>query len=476
MRVVLFVFLQFLLGASMLAQTTSVDSLKVDTLKVRETEPSIKNNLASTSKIVPKNKIYVFELNEAIFPAAWRRVKVAVEEAEALESDYIIMHLNTYGGAVDMADSIRTKLMKAKPTTISFIDNNAASAGALISIACDSIYMVEGAQIGAATVVNQTGEQMPDKYQSYMRATMRSTAEAQGRDPRIAEAMVDDRIAIPGIIDSAKTLTFTTSEALKHGFCEAKFNNLEEVIQHLVPNGTAIVTTYEPTWIDTLIGILSNPMLSGFLMMVMFMGIYMEIQTPGVGFPILAAITASILYFAPNYIEGLAQNWEILMFVVGILLLAVEILVLPGMGIAGISGIVLIFAGLTLSLVQNDYFDFTFTSTDDLTSAFARVLFSIIGSVVLAALLGGKFVQSKAFDRLVLADTQESSEGFTIKANEYEALIGKEGVALTDLKISGKIEVEDERYDAITTGDFIEAGTKVLVKKYKGNYLVVKKV
>lgn len=474
MRVVLFIFLQCLFGSAILAQTTTVDSTTVDTLKVRNTESSNKNNPSIATKIVPKNKIYVFELNEAIFPSAWRRVKVAVEEAEALESDYIIMHLNTYGGAVDMADSIRTKLMKAKPTTISFIDNNAASAGALISIACDSIFMVEGAQIGAATVVNQTGEQMPDKYQSYMRATMRSTAEAQGRDPRIAEAMVDDRISIPGIIDSAKTLTFTTSEAMKHGFCEAKFNSLDEVIHHLVPNNEAVVTEYKPTWIDTLIGFLSNPMLSGFLMVVMFMGIYAEIQTPGVGFPILAAITASILYFAPNYIEGLAQNWEILMFVVGILLLIVEVFVLPGLGIAGISGIVLIFAGLTLSMVQNDYFDFTFTTTDDLTNAFARVVFSILGAGVIGVLLGGKFVKSKAFDRLVLAETQESSEGFTIKANEYEALIGKEGVALTDLKISGKIEVEDERYDAITTGDFIEAGTKVLVKKYKGNYLVVK--
>ncbi len=474
MRVVLFIFLQCLFGTAMLAQTTPVDSSLVDTLKVTDTESSNKNNPPIATKIVPKNKIYVFELNEAIFPAAWRRVKKAVEEAEALESDYLIMHLNTYGGAVDMADSIRTKLMKAKPTTIAFIDNNAASAGALISIACDSIFMVEGAQIGAATVVNQTGEQMPDKYQSYMRATMRSTAEAQGRDPRIAEAMVDDRISIPGIIDSAKTLTFTTSEALKYGFCEAKFNNLQQVIDHLVPNNEAVVTEYEPTWIDIVIGFLSNPMLSGFLMVVMFMGIYAEIQTPGVGFPILAAITASILYFAPNYIEGLAQNWEILMFVLGILLLAVEVLVLPGMGIAGVSGIILIFAGLTLSLVQNDYFDFTFTTTDDLTRAFARVLFSVIGSLVIGVLLGGKFVQSKAFDRLVLAETQESSEGFTIKANEYEALVGKEGVALTDLKISGKIEVEDERYDAITTGDFIEAGTKVVVKKYKGNYLVVK--
>ncbi len=325
-------------------------------------------------------------------------------------------------------------------------------------------------------MVNQTGEQMPDKYQSYMRATMRSTAEAQGRNPRIAEAMVDDRIAISGVIDSAKTLTFTTSEAIKHGFCEGKFSNVEEVIQYLVPNNQAKVRKYEPSWLDTMIGFLSNPMLSGFLMVVMFMGIYAEIQTPGVGFPILAAITASILYFAPNYIEGLAQNWEILLFVIGIILLAVEVFVLPGMGIAGISGIILIFTGLTLSMVQNDYFDFTFTTGEAITGAFMQVLFSLIGAAVVSVLLGGRFIHSKAFDKLVLAETQESSEGFTIKTNAYETLIGKEAVAITDLKISGKIELEEERYDAITTGDFIEAGTKVIVKKYQGNTLVVRKV
>lgn len=476
MRIITSLLITCLLSIPLFAQESNADSMANDSTKNTESNLSTDNTTQTATKTVLKDKVYVFELNEAIFPAAWRRVKVAVEEADALEVDYIIMHLNTYGGAVDMADSIRTKLLKAKATTISFIDNNAASAGALISIACDSIYMVEGAQIGAATVVNQTGEQMPDKYQSYMRATMRSTAEAQGRNPRIAEAMVDDRIAIPGVIDSAKTLTFTTSEAIKHGFCEGRFNNVEEVIHHLVPNGQAKVSKYEPTWLDTLIGILSNPMLSGFLMVVMFMGIYAEIQTPGVGFPILAAITASILYFAPNYIEGLAQNWEILLFVIGIILLAVEVFVLPGMGIAGLTGIILIFTGLTLSMVQNDYFDFTFTTTGDITTAFMRVLFSIIGAGIVSVLLGGRFIQSKAFDKLVLAETQESSEGFTIKTNEYEALIGKEAVAITDLKISGKIELEDERYDAITTGDFIEAGTKVIVKKYQGNTLVVKKL
>ncbi len=143
MRVIIFLFFGCLLPFIVVAQNLTTDSTVRDSIKATAASPSITDNSKTATKIVPKDKIYVFELNEAIFPAAWRKVKMAVEEAESLEVDYIIMHLNTYGGAVDMADSIRTKLLKAKPTTISFIDNNAASAGALISLACDSIFMVE---------------------------------------------------------------------------------------------------------------------------------------------------------------------------------------------------------------------------------------------------------------------------------------------------------------------------------------------
>ena len=158
-------------------------------------------------------KIYHFTLNQEIDRAAYRLVKKAVREAEAQKADYIVMTLNTYGGMLDAADSIRTILMQAKPITVVFINNNAASAGALISIACDSIYMIDGANIGAATVVDQNGEKQIDKYQSYMRGLMRSTAETNHRNPIIAEAMVDERIVVPGINDSIQILTFTSKEA-----------------------------------------------------------------------------------------------------------------------------------------------------------------------------------------------------------------------------------------------------------------------
>ncbi|MEJ2594853.1 MAG: hypothetical protein P8100_06935 [bacterium] len=176
-------------------------------------------------------QVYVFDIKEMIAPPVWRTTKQALETATREDFDLIIIHMNTYGGMLDAADSIRTKILDTEIPVYVFIDKNAASAGALISIACDSIYMASGASIGAATVVNQSGEQMPDKYQSYMRSMMRATAEAKGRDPEIAQAMVDPRVYIPGISDSNQVLTFTSSEAIKYGFCEGQVEKLEDILE-----------------------------------------------------------------------------------------------------------------------------------------------------------------------------------------------------------------------------------------------------
>jgi len=178
--------------------------------------------------ITAQNKkiVYIFNLNTEIGPPAWRQTQKVFEQASQKNAAVIIFKINTYGGLVDAADSIRTRILKSKIPVCAFIENNAASAGALIALACDSIFMAEGAKIGAATVVTQDGKKAPDKYQAYMRATMRATAEAHGydtiitnndtnivwhRDPKIAEAMVDEHIIIPGLVDSTQIVTFTVN-------------------------------------------------------------------------------------------------------------------------------------------------------------------------------------------------------------------------------------------------------------------------
>ena len=240
---------------------------------------------------------------------------------------------------------------------------DAASAGALISIACDSIYMAPGASIGAATVVNGTdGAAAPDKYQSYMRSMMRSTAEATGRNPQIAEAMVDEKLVVPGLSDDQSVITFSVSEAIQNGFCEGEFSSQKAILeaQNLK---SAQVIAYEEKTVDTIISFFLNPAVSGILILLIIGGIYFEVRTPGIGFPFAAAFIAAMLYFVPYYLNGLADNWEVAVFIIGLILIGLEVFVIPGFGIAGVSGIILTFIGLLLVMLNNNIFDFSFPSS-----------------------------------------------------------------------------------------------------------------
>ncbi|MEX0882678.1 MAG: NfeD family protein [Cyclobacteriaceae bacterium] len=417
--------------------------------------------------------VYVFEIQSDIDPRMNRKVKLAMEEAYQKEADLIIVHMDTYGGAVNDADDIRTMFLESKIPIFSYIDKDAASAGALISIACDSIYMARGGSIGAATVVmGGSGEAAPDKYQSYMRSMMRSTAEARGRNPQIAEAMVDENLEIEGITKAGEVITFSVSEAIANGFCEAEVASIEEILERNQLSDYQIVN-YEPTVIEDVIAFFLNPVVSGFLILIIFGGIYFEIQTPGIGFPLAASVLAIVLYFIPYYLTGLASNLEIVIFVVGIVLLAVEVFVIPGFGVFGILGIIGVLAGLTMGMLPNELFDFTFVSSGKLFAAILTVVLAVIIATVLIFSLTPKVNQWQSFSRISLADTQQKSEGYT--STFYgENLMGKEGIAYTRLMPSGKILIEEELYDAYSRGEFIDKGEKVKVISTAGTSLKVK--
>ncbi len=412
---------------------------------------------------------------EEIAPPAWRKTKEAFEEAEKLNADIIIIQMNTFGGALDAADKIRTKILESKIPVYVFIDNNAASAGALISIACDSIYMRKGASIGAATVVNQTGEVLPDKYQSYMRSMMRSTAETNGRNPEIAEAMVDPSVFIEGIIDSGKVLTFTTTEAIKYKYCEGTAETIRDVLKASGIKNYEIKKQYLSP-LDYFIDFLINPIVSGILIMVIIGGIYFELQTPGIGFPLIAALTAAALYFAPLYLEGLASHWEILVFLVGLILLALEVFVIPGFGVAGISGIFLIIIGLTLSLIGNVGFDFTGVPMNGVIKSLITVIISIFLGLIGSFYFGRKVLTSNIFGHLALETVQNSNEGFTASYEDVKQMIGKKGIAYTILRPAGKIMIDNDLYDATALNGFIDKGELIEVVKYETSSLFVKKV
>ena len=435
-------------------------------------------------------KVIQLEMAEEVGPSLWVKTQKAFDQALSDSADMILIHMNTYGGAVVDADSIRTKILNCSIPVVAFVDNNAASAGALIAIACNKIYMRKSANIGAATVVNQRGEAMPDKYQSYMRGIMRATAEAHGRDtiingndtifkwkrnPQIAEAMVDQDISIDGLIEAGKVLTFTASEAIEHGFCDGLAESISEVLE-LEKRPNAIITEYRPTGLDKARGWLMNPALQGLLIMAIIGGIYFEMQSPGIGFPSLIAVVAAILYFAPLYIEGLAAHWEIAIFVLGIVLIVVELFAFPGFGVCGISGIILAVVGLTMAMIG----DFSNTQTpditpDDIVKSFLLVTLSAAASIAACIWISSKFYTATIFgNRLSLTATQKTAEGFVAVSPDLKQFIGQKAIASTVLRPSGKIVIDEHVIDAKSVYGFIEKGADVEIVGYEAGQLYVK--
>jgi membrane-bound serine protease (ClpP class) len=435
-------------------------------------------------------KVLVYEIKDEIAKPALRVTQKAFAEAEEKKVDYIILHLNTYGGRVDIADSIRTRILNSKIPVIAFIDNQAISAGSLISIACDSIYMRSGGSIGATTVVNQSGEAVPDKFQSFMRSTMRATAEAHGkdtiikgndttyswhRDPKIAEAMVDPRLYIPGVIDSGMVLTLTAEEAVKVHYCEGIAKDIPEVLQKTGLSGSDVYY-YKPSGVDQLIGFLLSPVVQGILIMLIIGGIYFELQAPGIGLPLGLAISAAIVYFAPLYMEGLAQHWEMLAFVVGVILLALEIFVFPGFGVAGISGILLIIVGLTMSLIDNVDFQYEgLGGFSKVSKVFIRVIISVVVAFGLSLYISSKIGNSRWFKGVGLDVVQDKADGYVSIDMRLKEFIGKTGEAYTVLRPSGRIMIDNEIFDARSEIGFIDKGQKVKVVRNEACQLYVVK-
>jgi membrane-bound serine protease (ClpP class) len=421
---------------------------------------------------VEKKRVFTFTIADEIAPPTWRLTKQAFDAAKEAQADIILLQLNTYGGMLDAADSIRTKILNSPIPVYVFINNNAASAGALIAISCDSIYMRQGGSMGAASVVNGEGEIMPDKYQSYMRSIMRSTAEKNGRDPLIAEAMVDPRTYIPGVNDSGKVLTFTASEAIKNKYCQGIAENVEEVLKHAGIANYEVIE-YKPSTLDKLINFLISPAVSGILILMIIGGIYFELQQPGIGLPLLIALIGAVLYFAPLYLEGLAANWEIVVFFVGVILLMIELFAIPGFGVIGIAGIVLMVAGLTLSLLSNVGLDFSSVNGDTVVKSLALVSVSTLVGLAGSIWAAYKLFDTHMFKRVALQSVQNSNKGF-VSSEQYHSLIGAEGVAHTDLRPAGKIEIGGVVYDATALTGYITAGKQVIVVSQTLAQLTVK--
>ncbi len=382
---------------------------------------------------------YRIRINQDIDPSSQRLVTLGLEKAREAEADYVILDLNTYGGAVNAADSIRAAILRYEKPVIAFVNMQAASAGALISIACDSIYMKTGSSMGAATVVNQTGDVMSDKYQSFMRGMMRSTAQANGRDPHIAESMTD----------TANVLTLTPAEAIAVGYCEGICETEHEVAQKVVGNNDFIIKSMDEdmSWVDKLIQFLLNPLLQSIFMMMIIGGIFVEIRTPGIGLPLITAIVGALLYFAPGYIGHLVESWEIALFIVGIILIGIEIFAFPGFGVCGITGIVAVVVSLAFAMVDNiELFHWDGSlNLQPIIQPLGIVVISASVAIFGSVWLVKKLYPTRSFDHIALREEMKASEGYTGVESGLESIIGQTVTVFSDLRPGGKVMTSDGR-------------------------------
>lgn len=416
-------------------------------------------------------RVFVIPVETEIDLSAFHHFKQG--ERKALESgaDLLLVKLNTYGGALDAADSIRTALLRCPLPTVAYVDVNAASAGALIALACDSVYMSPAASMGSATVVNGAGEPMPEKYQSYMSTIMRATAEHHGRktvgdstvwrrDPAIAASMVNPEVSV----------SLTASQAVDCGYADGIAPNLEAVLADLGMAG-AEVSYYESTLTDDIMGFLANAAVRAILVMLILGGIYMEMHTPGLSFAAAVAAVATVLYFLPMFVGGNMPAWVLLCFIAGVVLIALEIFVVPGFGITGTAGIIAIVAALVGGMLSNDAvtgFDFASLCRSLVIVGIGCLL--AVGAVVYLTSSHGPKLLRKHTELMTELTVADGFVGVDMSPARY---VGQMATTVTDMRPAGKIEIGSTVFDAVSTGPFIAAHKQVKVTKYENAQLYV---
>lgn len=396
-------------------------------------------------------------------------VKRVVSEAEKNNASLIVFKINTFGGRVDAATQIKDAIINSKIKTVAFIDKRAISAGSLIALSCNNIVMVPAASIGATTVVDQAGKKQSEKAQSYMRSEMRSTAERMGRRKDVVEGMVDERIVIEGIVDSTQLVTLTSKEAMKFGIADTVLSNFDEVLKYSGVENAQIVEL-KVNWGEKFIRFINNPIITSILMMVIMVGMFMEIKTPGWGVAGTASLIALALFFGSGYILEIASIMDILIFLIGVILLIVEIFVIPGFGVFGIAGIIMIVAGLFMGLIS----DFPLIETSLLSIAIIQLAGSFVLSTIVIYFLAKTLPKTAMWNKLILEKGIKEKSGYAAR-KEYKELIGEKGKALTDLRPSGTAIINDKRYDVVSEGGYIVKNTKIVVVDEEGSKIVVSK-
>ena len=417
-------------------------------------------------------KVYVIKKLEFQEINRWYAayIKKAIKKAEDEGASLIILELDTPGGLLSSALSIKNYIIESDIPVVAYINKNALSAGALISLSCEAIYMSDGSIIGAATPVYMKGneiEKASEKEISAMRAAMRSSAERSKKNVRIAEAMVDETIILSkrndGIdLDDKTLLTLSVEEALKVNIADGKANSIIDImkLRNLSENSTII--NVEEEKYDYILRFLINPAVLSALISIGIIGVYIELKTPGFGIGgVISIIAFSIFFFAQVFV-GESGFLAPAIFFLGIVLLAIEIFVIPGFGITGILGILGIVAGIFMSFGINN-----------IAQATLVVFVSLIADIILIIILARFILKSKGFKNIVALETDTAGYHSSVS---YDNLLGCEGITDTFFRPSGNIIINDKKYDAITEGEFINKGVKIKVILVEGNKIVIKEI
>lgn len=400
-------------------------------------------------------------------------VQRVLNEAAREKASAVILEINTFGGRVDAAVLIRDALLNAQVRTVAFVNRRAISAGALISLAAQNIVMANGATIGAATPVQmgQPGagaQPVEEKTVSYVRKEFRATAETRKRPPLVAEAMVDADVAIPDVIEKGKLLTLTTEEALKLKVADFNVNSIEDLLKQLELPGAEIRRLSE-NWAENLVRFLTHPIVSSLLMTVGMLGIILEIRTPGFGIPGALGISSLALFFWGHWLVQLAGWEELMLFGAGLVLLFLELFVIPGFGIAGVAGIGALLAGLSLSMIGGG------ASWEYIIRAVSHVVFSLL-LALLASLLMLRWLPRLPFGRRLILETGLGTGQMYASAPESDiSWLGKQGITISPLRPAGIAEIQDQRIDVVSDGEFIESEAPIIVTRVDGNRIVVRR-
>jgi membrane-bound serine protease (ClpP class) len=405
--------------------------------------------------------VYVVPIEDTVEKGLSAFLERAIETAEKESAEMIVFEINTPGGAVNAATEIGKLLTSTEIHTVSFINNEALSAGAYIALNSDEIYMVPGSTIGAAAIIDQAGNAADEKAQSFWLSAMKGAAEQNGRDPKFALAMADKEVDLPEYgAPAGKLLTLTSTQAEKAGYSEGTVASLDDLFQKL-GYAKADVRSVDESFAEKLARFLTNPLVVPILLSIGSLGIVIELFSPGFGLPGFVGLTALVLFFYGHMVAGLAGFETLVLFALGIGLIILEMFV-PG-GIVGSLGVISILGSLFLATDNVVYMGI---------SILIAVTVSVLASILMVKVFGKKM---KFFRKIILTDSTSTESGYISNENRPE-LIGKEGITLTPLRPAGTITVEDERIDVVSEGDFIQKDKRVKIIKTEGSRIVVREI